>query len=217
VGTRERPVDRGRAASVRLLQEIGRELRAGRLDRNLSQREVGRALGCSHSIVHRVEHARSPDATVRSLAEHAAVVGLDLSARLYPGGRPHRDAPQGRLLERLHSRLHPHLRWNLEVPMPDIRDQRAWDAMIRGDQWRFGVEAETGPRDGQSLARRIALKRRDSGVDGVILVLPRTRRTREFLGQFGSLLTGDFPAQGRTILTQLAVGARPEGSGIVVL
>jgi hypothetical protein len=167
--------------------------------------------------VHRIEHARSPDATLRALHEFAAIVGLDLSARLYPGGQPHRDAPQGSLLERLHVRLHPSLLWNLEVPMPDPRDQRAWDAMIRGREWRQAVEAETGPRDGQALARRIALKKRDSDVDGVILLLPRTVRTREFLAQFGSLLAGDYPIDGKVMLQRLAAGQNPGGSGIVIL
>jgi hypothetical protein len=114
-------------------------------------------------------------------------------------------------------RLHSMLLWNLEVPMPDPRDQRAWDAVIRGKDWREAVEAETGPRDGQALARRIALKRRDSGVDGVILLLPRTARTREFLAQFGSLLAGDFPVDGGLILRRLAAGQNPGGSGIVLL
>ena len=101
--------------------------------------------------------------------------------------------------------------------MPDPRDQRAWDAMIRGSDWREAVEAETGPRDGQALARRIALKRRDSEVDGVILLLPRTGRAREFVAQFRSLLAGDFPVDGRLILQRLAAGQNPGGSGIVLL
>jgi transcriptional regulator with XRE-family HTH domain len=217
VGTRERPLDRGRVAAARQLQELGRELRAARIDRNLSLREVGRALGCSHSKVHRIEFARSPDTTFRALHEQAAVVGLDLSSRLFPGGQPHRDGPQAGLLTRLQARLHPSLRWSLEVPLPDPRDQRAWDAMIRGPNWRQAVEAETGPRDGQALARRIALKQRDSEVDGVILLLPRTSRTREFRARFRPLLTVEFPIDGRLILQRLAGGETPGGSGIVVL
>jgi transcriptional regulator with XRE-family HTH domain len=217
MGTRERPIDRGRALAIRQLQDIGRELHAARVDRNLSLREVARALGSSHSKVHRLEQADSPDAALRTLHELAAIVGLDLSTRLYPGGQPHRDQAQSSLLGRLHVRLHPSLLWNLEVPMPDPRDQRAWDAMIRGAGWRQAVEAETGPRDGQALARRIALKVRDSEVDGVILLLPRTARTRAFLGQFGPLLAGDFPIDGRLILQRLAAGQNPDGSGIVLL
>jgi hypothetical protein len=38
---------------------------------------------------------------------------------------------------------------------------------------RIGVEAETRARDRQELQRRVALKRRDGGVDRVILLLAR--------------------------------------------
>ena len=65
--------------------------------------------------------------------------------------------------------------------MPITTDQRAWDAVISGTGWRYGVEAETSVRDIQALLRRLALKQRDSAVTGVILVVPPTRRTRATL------------------------------------
>ena len=90
-----------------------------------------------------------------TLAKVCSIVGLDLSVRAYPGGRPLHDARHAAMLERLHGRISPALRWSLEVPLPDVADQRAWDAMIRGVGWRFGVECELNPLDGQALLRRL--------------------------------------------------------------
>lgn len=96
------------------------------------------------------------------LAQLCALVGLDLAARAYPGGVPAlRDTRHGRLLNRFRVRLHRTLRWGTEVPLPNPGDQRAWDAMIRGEGWRYGTEAELNPIDGQALIRRLTLKTRD--------------------------------------------------------
>jgi len=129
-----------------------------------------------------------------------AVVGLELSVRCFPGGQPIRDVAQAALLARFRGRLHNSVRWAAEVPLPRPGDQRAWDALVTGSGWRFGVEAETAPRDGQALARRLELKRRDGQVDGVILVLPNTRRTRTFLREFVSTAAESFPVSGERAL-----------------
>ena len=52
---------------------------------------------------------------------------------------------------------------------------------------------------------------------GVILLLPNTRRIREFLAEAGSQLRTNFPLEGRLMLDRLGRGENPEGSGIVVL
>ena len=146
-----------------------------------------------------------------------AVVGLELSARAYPGGQPVRDAAQVELLARFRSRLHRDIRWATEVPLPAPGDQRAWDVLIaRGSEWRYGVEAETGPRDSQALVRRLNLKVRDAQVDGVILVLPGTRRTRDFLAGAQDSLRSTFAVDGRRALELLAAGVDPGGSAIAV-
>ena len=73
-----------------------------------------------------------------------------------------------------------------------------------------------GPRDGQALARRLMLKQRDGSVAGVILLLPKTRRSRTFLTSAGPALRADFPLRGELILDRLGDGLAPGGSGIVV-
>ena len=90
-------------------------------------------------------------------------------------------------------------------------------ALIRCDQERAGVEAETRPTDGQDLQRRLALKRRDGGVDEVILLLSDTRSNRLFLRAAGDDLRRDLPVPGRENPRGPAERVMPRGSGIVLL
>lgn len=151
------------------------------------------------------------------LTQLAEVVGLDLRVQAFPGGQPVRDAGQLRVLGRLREVVHPSLRWSTEVPFPRPGDQRAWDAMISGSNWRCGVEVETGPTDGQAVTRRLRIKLRDGGVDGVLLVLPRTRRVRAFIAAAGELLAAELPVAGTLALERLAAGKDPGGSAIVLI
>lgn len=217
VSTRERPIDRGTARGRRSDIDIGREARSARLDRGLTLEEVGRATTLSASAVSRVERGLAPAVSLLQLSRLCAVVGLDLSVRAYPGGQPIRDAAQLALLTRFRARLHSSIRWGTEVPLPRPGDQRAWDGLASGPGWRFGIEAESAPRDVQALARRLELKRRDGEVDGVILVLPNTRRTRIFLQEAGVLLAGSHPVDGARALELLGAGVSPGGSAIVVI
>src|SRR5688572_14379221 len=100
MGTRERAVDRGELEGRRLLAAIGRELRATRRDRGLTQATVGRAAGCDHAKVSRLERGLDRSASVIVLARIAATLGLDLSIRTFPGGEPLREAGQARVLGR---------------------------------------------------------------------------------------------------------------------
>ena len=216
--TRQRPADTGAERGRYLRNLLGRELRQARIDRGLTQRGIGRAVGLSGPQVSRIERADAPAVSVGQLAQLLAVVGLELSAGAYPGGQAIRDEPQVRLLARFKEQIHPSLRWSTEVPLPGARDQRAWDAMVwLGSAWRYGVEAETGPRDSQALIRRLRAKERDGSVDGVILVLPSTRRTRDFLAAARSSLEPAFPIDGRRALGLLSSGSDPGGSAIVVI
>jgi hypothetical protein len=147
----------------------------------------------------------------------AAVLGFDLSIRTYPVGDPIRDAAQQALVERLHARLHPSLRWQSEVPLPIIGDRRAWDAVIRGPSLVVAVEAETRLHDVQALTRRLALKQRDGGMDHVVLLVSDTRHNRQVLAASRESLRVDLPDDTRAILRQLSSAQDPGRSGIVVL
>lgn len=217
VVAKQRALDRGTARGRDLIRGIGSEIRLARTRLGLSIRVVAGGAGISPAELSRIERARAEWVSVVVLARLCSLVGLDLHARAYPGGVPIRDARHVALLNRLRTRLHPSLHWSNEVPLPNTGDQRAWDAMIRGDDWRYGVEAELNPVDGQALLRRLALKQRDGGVDGVLLLLPDTRQARLFRREFGELIAADFPITGSVSVKRLASGLDPGGSAAISL
>ena len=197
--------------------EIGRGLRQARLDRDLSLAEIGRSVGISAPQASRIERGLARTVSVEQLARMAAVVGLDLAVRLYPGGAPIRDAAHAALLDRLRQRLHPALRFATEVPLPVRGDPRAWDAAIRGNGWMRPVEAETRPRDLQALERRVSLKLRDAGLEDVLLLLLDSEHNRRFVRLNRDSLAARFSVPGSRALELLAAGVEPPGSAVVLL
>lgn len=195
----------------------GRDIRRARLNHDLSQGTAGRSMGMSASAWSRLERGVSPCLPVADLARAAAVVGLDLSVRLYPGGKPVRDQAHLQLLERFRLRLGRGVRWQTEVPLPGRGDRRAWDALACAQEIRTGVEAETRARDSQDLQRRLTLKRRDGRVDHVVLLLSDTRHNRRFVRAAGAGFLADFPVPGPVALERLARAEDPGGSTIVLL
>lgn len=217
MATRDRPIERANRASKLALDRIGVDLRAARVGAGLALVVAGRAAGISTSQLSRIERGLAARVSFVTLVRCAAVVGLDLPLKAYPGGDPLRDAGQSRLISTFGQYLHPALRWATEVPLPAAGDQRAWDGLVAGVGWRFGVEVETQPSDEQALLRRLALKERDGEVDGVILVVPDTRRVRHFLRAAGPQLATRFPVTGGQAIARLARGEHPGGSAVVVL
>lgn len=215
VTARERPVDRGRREGAELRRVVAVELRQARASHNLSLTAVAAAVGCSASQLSRLERGSS-NLSIERIATIAAVLGLRASLRLYPVGQPIRDRAQLQLLDRLRGRVNPNLEWRSEVAIPIPGDLRAWDAAISGPGWTVAVEAETRIVDVQALERRISLKRRDSGIDKVILLLSETRTNRAVVGAAGAgLLPGSIPA--REALVALGLGHEPRGSAVVLL
>jgi transcriptional regulator with XRE-family HTH domain len=217
MGSIERVSERATERARDAVRNAGRDIRVARRDRNLSQARVGEAAGLSTSAVSRIERGLSPDVSIRKVTFLAEAVGLEASFRLFAGGAPIRDRAHAALLARFRGRTHRDLRWATEVPLPNPGDARAWDALLQGRDWRYGVEAETAPRDVQALARRLTLKLRDGHVDGILLVLPRTRRVREFLEVGRPLLEPLLPVAGRVALASLRRGEDPGGGSIVVV
>lgn len=217
MATRARQVDIGTARGIELIARAGREIRQARMDRGLSLAAIGRASALSVSEVSRIERGLVARVSVHDLARLHAVVGLELSLKSYPSGQPIRDAAQVALLEDFRKELHKSLHWSVEVPLPITGDRRSWDALIRSDGWQYGVEAETAPRDSQSVARRMQLKERDGRVDGMLLVLRRTVQTRRFVSEAGELLRSVFPVDGTRAIELLRAGVDPGGNAVIVL
>ena len=101
--------------------------------------------------------------------------------------------------------------------MPIRGDLRGWDRVTILDGKRIAIEGEMRLLDTQAIDRRIALKRRDSGVDLVILLLPDTNWNRGVLAADRELLRTNFPLDTRAVLRAVTVGRAPSASGIVVL
>lgn len=213
----ERRDDLAKRSALNALHEIGREVRRARLDLGLSQAAAATSIGRSSSAWSRLERGEARALPALDLFRASAVVGLEIGLRAHPGGPPLRDRAHLELLERLRTSLAPGLGWRTEVPFPRPGDKRAWDALIRIVDVRVGVEAETRARDAQALQRRLGLKRRDGGVDHVILLLAGTRHNRSFLRAAGAGFLSDFPVSGSTALERLQNGEDVGGSAIILL
>jgi transcriptional regulator with XRE-family HTH domain len=216
MGTKSGVIDRARRRIAEDDRRVRADIGAARRNSGLSLDAAGAACGISGSAAGRIENGATKTVDLTTFATMAAAVGLDLRLRAFPAGDPIRDAGQQRLIERLRIRLHPSLRWATEVPLPIDGDLRAWDAAIRGPDWRLPVDAETALDDIQATERRLALKVRDDRADHVILLVADTTRNRRALaaapGAFANL-----PLRTRDILRSLARGSHPAGSGIVIM
>ncbi|HYK96011.1 MAG TPA: hypothetical protein VE011_09130 [Candidatus Dormibacteraeota bacterium] len=205
------------ALTRRVRFEMGHEIRDARVSAGASLRSAAARVGMSHAQFGRIERAALADLSVDQLSRGCSAVGLRLIVRAAPGGDPALDAGQLALLERFRRRLPPGVSMATEVPLPIPGDQRAWDGLIRIDDVRIGVEAEARIRDAQAVDRRCALKRRDGGVDVVILLVADTASNRRMLAMHREALRSSFPLDTRQVLAALRIGRAPPGSGVVVL
>lgn len=201
---------------VRILHTVGDELREARLSSGLNQADVARRLGTTRRRLGRIERGRVPLIPLADLAMHAGVVGLRLSARLYPAGPPLRDKAQLALLDRFQRRLAPAWRIRLEEPIPIPGDQRAWDMVLRRGNVAVGVEAISRLRDVQAQVRAARLKQKDSEIERLVLLIGATHSNRGALAAAGTL-RASFPLTTRGALVALGAGADPRGDAIVLL
>jgi transcriptional regulator with XRE-family HTH domain len=217
VTTKQRPGDRGLHRGRHLLQELIAECRAARVAANLSQADVGRAIGLSDSEVSRIERDQVPNVALVVVAQYLSVVGLELSARAFPVGGGVRDRGQLPLLGRFRHRIGDALAWRTEVPLAIPGDLRAWDAGLFGKGLRIGLDAETRLRDVQAVDRRIMLKLRDSGWNRAILFVSETRWNRTLLREFDTILRANYPVPQLHALRALRSGSDPGGNCLIVL
>ena len=100
-------------------ERVGLELRQARLIAGLTLTQVAGAVRLSASEVSRIERGRATWVDVPTLARLAAVVGLDLWVRLYPGGEPLRDMAHLALTDAFRAMVGPGLIFRAEVPIGD--------------------------------------------------------------------------------------------------
>jgi transcriptional regulator with XRE-family HTH domain len=217
VAVSERRRDRGLSVAADIRRLGGMQVRVARRSSGLSLRAAAQSVGLSPSTFSRIERAEVPGLTVEELSLALVAVGLAPSLRAYPSGDPARDTAQLRLLERFRSRLPSSAPWHTEVPIPIPGDLRAIDARTILDEHVIGVEAETLLSDVQGTVRRCVLKKRDAGLDRLVLLLADTRHNRAVLADHRALLRDTFPLDTRVVLGAMSNGRAPGADGIVIL
>jgi transcriptional regulator with XRE-family HTH domain len=205
--------DRARNLRIRL----GAELRLARVAAGLSQHDAGRTIDVSASEVSRIERGLATWVDLSTLCRFASVVGMDLWARLYPGGEPLRDVAHLRLADAFRSGLGAGLMVRAEVPIGDPRDLRAWDLTLDDQVATGGVELETRLIDAQAQLRKITLKVRDSDVDRVLMVVADTRANRLAVRTAAGLLGGTFAIEDPAAVEALRAGRVPPRDALLFL
>jgi transcriptional regulator with XRE-family HTH domain len=214
---RVRSVDQASYHGRRLLHDLGEELREARLRAGLRQVDIAQALGTSDTRLAVIEAVRLQTVSILDLMRHAAAVGLRLHARLYPAGPPIRDAAQVALLDKFRRRLSDAWEVRLEAPLPIQRDQRAWDMLLRDGSVTVGVEAISRLRDVQAQVRAAQLKRRDAGVQRLVLLVAATHANRRALASAEAVVRSEFKIGTRSALVALAGGRDPAADALVLL
>jgi transcriptional regulator with XRE-family HTH domain len=201
------------------LTRFGDELRHERIASGLSQAATGHSAGISGSKVSRIEAAKLPRLSLVDAFGVAAVVGLDVSLRTYPGGNAIRDTAQARRLQKLLAVVAAPLQSRAEAPLPattDVPEQRAWDATVEGAGAVTAIELEMRLYDLQAQQRRLALKVRDGAPGRIVLVVADTHANRRILREhpeaFGWLPR--LPA--RVVLDELRAGRHPPSALILL-
>lgn len=217
MSSRDDRLHQGIRRGQRLLHEIGAQLRDARLAAGLSQQSVAVHAGVSQTQISRIESGECRTVDMMVFARVAAVLGLELAARLYPTGSPLRDTAHVQLLQRLRARTSPEFRWLIEAPLPLQGDRRAVDAVIRNSEGRVGIEAESRLRDAQRVTRSAQLKQRDGQLERMVLLLGSTKMNRLAVRDADSILREAFPLGTRDVMRALEAGHLPEANGIVML
>ena len=205
---------RERAAGQR--REIGRAIRTARIAAGLTQRRIGSLVGRSPAWVSRLERGTAPGLALDQLAVVAAAVGLRVGITVYPDGAAIRDAGQVALLRRFRERIGPAWRWQLEVPMPQLGDRRAVDAVIAAGTQRCVVEAVVRLVDLQAQLRAIRLKTRDLGIGRLVVVVAATHVNRRVLDGVGDVAALSLPVGSRAAFRSLRSGREPDGDALIL-
>jgi transcriptional regulator with XRE-family HTH domain len=215
----ERAVSRGARRGRRACLDLEEEFRLARLGAGWSQDRVARAVGISRSHYVEIEGGSVGDLSIVEASRIAAVLGLDLAVRAYPGSGPLRDAAHARRLAQVLGPAVAPLRVRMEVPLPASphrSELRAWDALVSGSGKRTAVELEMRLRDGQAVERRLALKRRDDPVDRFVLLVADTKSNRRVLASSPTMFADLLRLGPQALRRYLAAGDHPPSCLVVV-
>lgn len=212
---RRSPITEAGRRGADAVDAVVRDIRLARLEAGLTQARVAAVAGISRPQLASLECGRRTP-TIELLARLAAVVGLELSLRVFPGGAPLRDAGQLRLLARFVDLVGNGWQSRAEVPVSaDPRDRRAFDLVLTTGSQRVAVEAVSRLVAADSQVRRIMLKANVARVDAVLLVLADTRHNRDASAAAAPTLRASFPLDPRSAMRALRAGHAPTANGIV--
>ena len=211
-----------------LNRSIGAELRTLREDAGLTRLRVARAAGISDAFLGRIEDGNEHPSN-DTLTRLGLVLGADLRVRLYPSTGPLiRDRHQAAMLDELLGVLHP--RWQPFTEVAVHRPERGWiDVVLHEPRDRLAIasELQSELRRLEQLVRWSAAKASSlSSWDGWphlgdeprvdrLLIVRRTRATREVAAAFGRQLRVAYPAHPDDALAALTGPAPYPGPALV--
>lgn len=220
-----------RRRATELRRSVGEQLRRLREDAGLTRAAVATAAGVHHSYVTLIEDGRR-EAGYEALAAIGAVLGADLSVRMFPTTGPAiHDRTQALMGEALLKALHG--RWIPSPEVPVLRPARGViDLVLHDPAARLVVASEL-----QSALRRLEQQLRwhrekelslpswdrwrwivpdGEPVTSRLLVVRSTIETRRLARELEATLRAAYPARVSDVVAALTSGSAPwPGPGIV--
>ena len=213
-----------RRSHARVVEDLTRL----REDAGLSRTRIALEAGVDRRFLDRIE-AGTARPSIETYQRLATALGADLSVRVYPNTGPAiRDRHQARLLELLLNAAHP--RWQVFTEVQVRRPGRGWiDAVLHDPVARLIVasELQSELRRLEQLIRWQATKAEslpswegwahlgEEPAISRLLVVRRTRATREVAREFGRQLRVAYPAHPDDALAALGSGAPWPGPAMV--
>jgi transcriptional regulator with XRE-family HTH domain len=212
-----------RAAYAKLRNDIRGQMQ----DAGLSARQLAAAAGMDHGFLGRIL-AGDTHPSIRTIARIGVALNADLSLRLYANAGPHiRDRWQAPMLEEVLRVRHP--RWEAYPEALVSRPVRGWiDVALHAPRERVLVatELQSELRRLEQLVRWQAAKAAAlpswEGFDHLgeeprisqLVIVRRTRATREVAAQFGRQLRAAYPAHPDDAVAALVGSAAWPGAAL---
>jgi transcriptional regulator with XRE-family HTH domain len=219
-----------RVREVEIRRAIGSSLRDLRTDAGLTIAAVANAAGIDPTFLSRIERGDRA-ASVGTLVTTGAVLGADLSVRLFPSSGPRiRDRFQAPMIEAFLRELH--ARWIrdpevivtkpshgvIDLLLLDMRQRLAVASEFQSEVRRLEQQVRWHREKAAALPSSDVwplLAAEDAPAVSRLLVLRSTRSTRELVDRFGSTLGAAYPARAADALASLTAAEAWPGPAIV--
>ena len=220
-GARTRPIDLADASAHRIVRRLGTDARTARLSSGWTQRAVAGRSRVSQASVSRLE-AGDARLSVMILSRIASALGMDLSARVYPGaGIGLRDSGQLVLAEVVRAQAHRSCRLGFEVPIREDSRQAA-DLVLSGASGGVHIELESRLVDFQAQLRngelkRDGLQRRYGARFAFVLALRDTVPNRAAVRAHAAVVRAALPALPAQVWRAIRTGEPLHADGLLWL